>query len=91
MNKKYVIKYRIIFVDDSTLEDKEIKISNCQNGVQAQVRLEDYLKRKYGNFKQLIVSDCKEEPAMSDIFSQFGDIFGGKGNDFGSMFGGSKN
>jgi len=87
MYKKYIIKYEIVFDDDNTLKGKEIKVSNCLSGVQAQVKLEDYLKRKYINFKQLIVTECKEESQLHDLFSQFGDIFGGSGN-IGNFFGG---
>ena len=51
--------------------------------VHAQVRLENYLKEKYINFKKLIVKECKEDfMGMSDIFSQFGDIFGGNSKNF---------
>jgi hypothetical protein len=87
MHKKYIIKYEIVLEGADTLKGKEIKVDKCLSGVQAQVRLEDYLKRKYINFKQLIVNECKEENNFDDIFSQFGDIFGGKGN-FNNIFGG---
>jgi len=89
--KTYVIKYEILFEDKSGLLGKEIKIKNCLSGIQAQVRLEEWLKKKYSNFKSLIVNECKE-----DVFSSFEDIFkGGKGmNDifsgFGEIFGGKK-
>ena len=85
MYKKYIIKYEIVLEGADTLKGKEIKVDKCLSGVQAQVRLEDYLKRKYINFKQLIVIECKEE--LIDLFSQFGDIFGGSGN-FNNIFGG---
>lgn len=88
MNKKYRVKYKVLLEGASPLEDKEIKIDNCSNGVHAQVRLEEYLKKKYINFKQLIVFECTEVTktqfgdfdlggGMDDIFKQFGDIFGG--------------
>ena len=81
--KKFRIKYKVLFTDGDSFENKEILISNCQGGVHAQVRLEDYLKRKYINFKQLIVSECKEENNFDDLMSQFGDLFAG-----GNLFGG---
>jgi hypothetical protein len=84
MYKKYRIKYKIIFDNDEILENKEIKVDKCYTGVEAQVRLEDYLKRKYINLKKLIVTECKEEPA--DLFSQFGDIF--NPDNMGKFFGG---
>jgi hypothetical protein len=85
--KKYRIKYRVILEGASPLEDKEIKIDKCMSSLHAQVRLEDYLKKKYINFKQLIVTECKEALDMNDVFSQFGDIFGGN-TDFKKYFGG---
>ena len=88
MSKKYDIKYKVILEGADPLTNKEIKIDNCMSGVHAQVRLEDYLKKKYINFKQLIVFECTEVTktpfgdfnlggGMDDIFKQFGDIFGG--------------
>jgi hypothetical protein len=85
MYKKYVIKYRIIFVDESTLENKEIKIAKCYSGAMAQIRLEEYLKRKHTTFKKLEVTECKEDISLDTLLSQFGDIFGGN---MGNMFGG---
>lgn len=72
MDKKtFIIKYNVVFNDDSSLLGKEIKIKNCTSKLHAQVRLEEYLKKKYSNFKQLIVNECTE-----DVMSMFGDIFG---------------
>lgn len=80
MGDKYLIKYEIVLDTGSKITDKEIKVNNCRSGVEAQVKLEDYLKRKYINFKQLIVHSCKITIDVNDIFSNFGDIFG---NGFG--------
>jgi hypothetical protein len=85
--KKYVIKYRVLLEGAEPLENKEMKISNCMSSFHAQVRLEEYLKKKYINFKQLIVKECKEDYDLNNIFSQFGDIFGGN-TDFKKFFGG---
>ena len=78
--KKYVIKYEIILTDGK-ISDKEIKVSNCESSIGAQVKLENYLKNKYKNFKQLLVTSC-EEDSMSNIFGNdflkdrnFNDIF----------------
>lgn len=85
--KKYRIKYRVLLEGSDPLENKEIKIDHCMSSFHAQVRLEDYLKKRYINFKQLIVEECKEDMDFNNIFSSFGDIFG-KNNDFKKMFGG---
>jgi hypothetical protein len=81
MNKKYTIKYRIILEGSNTIEDKEIKIANCMSSIHAQIRLEEYLRKKYINFKALEVKKCEESGIFdgfsSDIFSSFNDIFGG--------------
>ena len=84
-NKKFVIKYQIILDEATPLKNKEIKIDNCSSSIHAQVKLEDYLKRKYINFQQLVVESCTEDflsgfgiDGMDDIFGKFGDIFKGK-------------
>lgn len=90
--KKYTIKYEIVLEGASPLKGKEIKIDKCMSGVHAQIKLEDYLKRKYSNFKQLIVKSCSEvyntllgdmdfnpnDKGFDDIMKNFGDMFGGK-------------
>lgn len=78
--KKYIIKYTVELDGADPIKDKEIKIDNCLSDLHAKSRLEDYLKRKYINFKRLMVHSCHE-----DLFSKFGDIFGG---DLGSFFSG---
>ncbi len=85
--KKYIIKYRVLLEGSASLENKEIKIANCMSPLHAQIRLEDHLKKKYVNFKQLIVKECKEDYDINNIFSQFGDMFGGN-SDSGKFFGG---
>ncbi len=89
MNKTYVVKYRILLEDSNPVEDKETKVKNCFSGVQAQIKLEGYLKKKYSSFKQLIVSECKEDFDLGNLFgdmgNNFGDLFAG-----GNLFGGKK-
>ena len=79
MNKKYCIKYKVFFDHGDPLKNKEIKIDKCMSGVHAQVRLEEYLKKKYKHFARLEVEECKED----SIFGQFDDIFGNFDNIFG--------
>ena len=80
--KKYIIKYRIILENNESIIDKEIKINNCLSELQAKIKLEDYLKRHYSNFKSLIVEEiCKD---YSDLFNSnsFNNLWG----DFGNLF-----
>lgn len=92
--KTFLIKYEVQFHDGSGLIGKEIKVKNCLSSLQAQIRLEDYLKRKYSNgFKALVVNHCSEDFMSSFLgdpknnpFSReanfndlFGKMFGGKG------------
>ena len=81
MNKTYLVKYRVILEGANPIEDKEIKVKNSLSGVEAQIKLEGYLKKKYENFKQLIVSECKEDYDL-------GNLFGGLGDNFGDLFAG---
>lgn len=48
-------------MNDSSFESHTTIVKNCSNSIIAQVKLEDYLKRKYPNFKQLVVYSCKED------------------------------
>ena len=89
--KTFVIKYEIQFQDGSGLLGKEIKVKNCLSSLQAQSRLEDYLKRKYSNFKALVVNHCSED--MESFLNGFAGnnpfVTNEKFNDlFAKMFGG---
>ena len=67
----YRINYNIVLYSE-TLYDKEIIVKNKANELIAKISLEDYLKRKYGNsFKQLIITKCKEDFDIYDIFNMF--------------------
>jgi len=79
--KTYIIKYEIHLKDGSVIRDKEMKVKKCTFGVEAQCKLEKYLKKKHDTFKKLIVQSCKE-----DIMSMFGDIF--DGGNFDNLFAG---
>jgi hypothetical protein len=81
-NKKYKIKYEIHLNGSTVIRDKEIKIDKCMSEVHAQVRLEDYLKRKYINFEKLVVTGPVTEVKFDDIFGSFSDIFGNSNNFF---------
>jgi len=65
----YIIKYNLI-LDSSRLNEKIIKVKNKPNELFAKCSLEDYLKRKYNNFKALEIIDCNEDIA-SNIFNLF--------------------
>lgn len=84
MNKKFIIKYKILLEDADSIDNKEIKISNCISSFHAQARLEEYLEKKYINFRQLIVYECREDWDINNIF---GDMFGDD-VDLGKFFGG---
>jgi hypothetical protein len=72
--KTYNIKYEIHLNDGSVIRDKEIKVKRCTISIEAQCKLEKYLKKKNDKFKKLVVHSCKE-----DIMSMFDDIFPGTG------------
>ena len=59
------IKYNLI-LNDNILYDKEIKVKNKDNELIAKVSLENYLRRKYPTFKQLIINDCRVD--VPDFF-----------------------
>lgn len=57
-NTTYIISYGIYFNDGSYFSGK-MKVKNCMSELHAKIKLEDYLKRKHNNFKQLVVYKCQ--------------------------------
>ena len=53
--KTFNIKYEIHLKDGNVIKDKEINVKKCEFGVEAQYKLENYLKKKYPNFKKMVV------------------------------------
>lgn len=93
-SKTYIIDYCVILTNSDGSEEyirgKQIKVKNQVNELGAKIGLEDYLKRKYDNFKRLEISGCKE-----DILQSFNNLFGsanpfGSDNPFGDLFFGKK-
>lgn len=74
----YIIEYEAQAENGTVLKSGKIKVKNKTSSIQAQISLEDYLKRKVNGFSKLIVKSCKED----SISAIFGDIFG-KDNPFG--------
>ena len=74
----YIIEYEAQAKNGTVLKSGKIKVKNKTSSIQAQISLEDYLKRKVSGFNKLVVKSCKED-FMSSIF---GDILG-KDNPFG--------
>jgi hypothetical protein len=74
----YIIEYEAQGKNGTVLKSGKIKVKNKTSSIQAQISLEDYLKRKVNGFNRLIVKSCKED----SISAIFGDIFG-KDNPFG--------
>jgi len=67
--KKFQINYQIVYIGGSVSKEKQINISNCLSALHAQVRLEDYLKRKYPDFSKLVVITCIED-MLESIFGK---------------------
>lgn len=74
----YIIDYEAQAKNGTVLKSGIIKVKNKTSSIQAQIALEDYLKRKVNGFSRLVVKSCKEDT----ISTIFGDIFG-KDNPFG--------
>lgn len=80
MGKKiYIIKYTVKSKNGSVLKHGKIKAKNRLSELDAQVKLEEWLKKKYSNFGGLIVHECHAENPIEGIF---GNIFGSD-NPFG--------
>lgn len=67
----YIIKYNVL-LDNTILTDKIVKVKNKANSAIAQVELEKYLQRKYGNrFRQLQVLTVAADN-LNELFKHFG-------------------
>lgn len=77
--RNYIIEYTAKDKNGAILKSGKIRAKNRMSKVEAQVKFEDWLKKKYPDFGQLIVHKCYDDSPLGGIF---GDIFG-KGNPFG--------
>lgn len=64
--KTYIIEYGIYF-RNGHIEYAKIKVKKCHSDMQAKVKLEKYLRRKYENFDRLVIYKCDED-LFSSIF-----------------------
>lgn len=81
-NKTYLIEYIVYDKDNCIVKEGTMKVKNKASSLEAQIKFEEFLKKKYDNFDRLVVKSCKE-----DTMSIFGDLFGnGSSNPFGKDF-----
>ena len=78
-NKDFLIDYTVYAKNGTILkENGTMKVKNKSDRLEAQIKFEEFLKKKYSDFGKLIVHKCTEE----NIFNNpFGDIF--KNSSFG--------
>ena len=69
----YIIEYTVKSKKGVILKSGKMKAKNKGSSLEAQVKFEEFLKKRYSDFGQLIVHKCTEDNKFSDIF---GDIFG---------------
>jgi len=79
--KNYIIEYTIEDKSRIVIKHGKMKVKNKENEIEAQIKFEAYLKKKYSNFGQLIVHKCSVDNSFNNIF---GDIFNKK-NPFSSF------
>lgn len=70
--KTFIIKYTAKATSGQIIASGKMRAKNKTTSLQAQIHFENYLKKKYLNFGQLIVHECYEE---NDFMSMFKDIF----------------
>jgi len=76
--KNYILRYTAIDINRYPVKRGNMRVRNSINELDAKVRLEAYLKKKYPGVDKLIVYACKKENYFTSIF---GDIF--RSNPFG--------
>ena len=67
----YLIKYTVEDKNGAILKSGTMRAKNKCNSLEAQIKFEEYLKKRYFNFGKLIVHNCTED----NMFNIFGDIF----------------
>ena len=79
MTQVYIIKYDVHCKLENFF-NKETKVKNCESELHAKVKLNEYVKKKYGaEFTHIIIKSCiAQNTFTNDIFKQFGDIFNSK-------------
>lgn len=77
--KNYIIKYTAQAKNGVVLKSGTMRVKRKFSSIEAQVKFEEFLKKKYHNFGKLIVHSCTEDNLFSSIF---GDAFNGN-NPFG--------
>jgi hypothetical protein len=77
--RNYIIEYTAKAKNGAVLKSGKMRAISRLSAFEAQVKFEDFLKKKYPNFGQLIVHKCYVDNPLSSIF---GDILG-KDNPFG--------
>lgn len=81
----YIIEYSIIDNNGLTVRShKKMRAKNRVNEFDAKVRLEQFFIKKYSNFGQLIIHDCK----IDNPFTDLSDGFDKKSDQFGGIFDG---
>lgn len=70
IEKSELEDYTIYFTNGQCIRNKKANVKNCLNELQAKMKLNEYLKQKHPDFKELVINTCTE-----DLFSVFG-IFG---------------
>ena len=71
MKTNYLIVYTALDKSGQVIRKGTMRAKNKLSGLDAQIKLEMYLSKKYSNFAKMIVHDCMEENPFKTIF---GDI-----------------
>jgi len=69
----YIIEYTAKAKNGEILKSGKVKAKNKNSSIDAQVKFEAFLRKKYPDFGQLIVHKCTEE---NPFHSMFGDLMG---------------
>ena len=69
--RTYIIEYEAQSTIGAILRSGKMRVKNKTSSIQAQMALEDYLKRHVTEFDRLIVNSCKVD-TLGNLFSMFG-------------------
>ena len=77
--KTYLIDYIVYGNGNIVIKQGVMRAKNRYSELDAKIKLEVFLKKKYPAFNRLVIASCVEDKPINDIFK---DIFG-KNSPFG--------
>ncbi len=67
--KTFIIDYTVVSNNGKIVERKKVRAKRKFNAFEAQVKLEEFLKKKHDNFGKMVVHSCNEENYFEQLLN----------------------